>query len=79
MEIFIKRQYREIKVSFHVSSDKSLRLRDSRDSADSRDTSQNSKNLRSGKSFGHVTLRFTVRRAKVAIENCLDFHIILYF
>ena len=52
-----------MKVSVHVSSDMSLRLPDSRDSADSRDTSQNPKNIKSGKSFGHVTQRFTEKRA----------------
>ena len=58
-----------MKVSTHVSSDKSLRLRDSRDSADSRDTSQNPKIIRSGKSFGHVMQHFTEKRAKPAKEN----------
>ena len=52
-----------MKVCVKVSSDKSLRLRDSRD------TSQNPKNIRSGKSFGHLTQRFTEKRAKLAKEN----------
>ena len=54
-----------MKVSVHVSSDLSLRLPDSRDSADSRDTSQNPKNIKSGKSFGHVTQRFTEKKEQL--------------
>jgi len=57
-----------MKVSLHVSSDESLRLRDSKDSAVGI-TSQNPKTIRSGKSFGRVTQRFSEKKEKLAKEH----------